>query len=135
MGWMSGRKMESGKYGGSGRWLLMNPPSGNSKPMGTSLLGHPVIPPRYGQVDRHKIQAPVRNKKNQMHIFKGFEDQSDTYHDTQTHYLMEQDPLLLQDQAEVMDAAAADKVEALKKRKDGPSRAMLKSIWLSVLHV
>jgi hypothetical protein len=36
----------------------------------------------------------------------------------------------------VMDAAAAaDKVEALKGRKDGPSRAMLKSIWLSVLHV
>jgi hypothetical protein len=135
MGWMSGRKMESGKYGGSGRWLLMNPPSGNSKPMGTSLLGHPVIPPRYGQVDRHKIQAPVRNKKNQMHIFKGFEDQSDTYHDTRTHYLMEQDPLLLQDQAEVMDVVAADKVEVLKKEKDGPSRAMLKSIWLSVLHV
>ena len=48
---------------------------------------------------------------------------------------MEQDPSLLQDQAEVMDVAAADKVEALKGRKDGPSRAMLKSIWLSVLHV
>jgi hypothetical protein len=70
-----------------------------------------------------------------MHIFKGFEDQSDTYHDTRTHYLMEQDPFLLQDQAEVMDVVVADKVEALKKRKDGPSRAMLKSIWLSVLHV
>jgi hypothetical protein len=63
MGWMSERKMESGEYGGSGRWLLMNPASGNSKPMGTSLLGHPVIPLKYGQVDRHKIQAPVRNKK------------------------------------------------------------------------
>jgi hypothetical protein len=49
---------------------------------------------------------------------------------------MEQDLLLLQDQAEVMDAAAAaDKVEALKKEKDGPSRAMLKLIWLSILHV
>ena len=34
-----------------------------------------------------------------MHIFKGFEDHNDTYHDTQTHYLMEQDPSLLQDQA------------------------------------
>jgi hypothetical protein len=70
-----------------------------------------------------------------MHIFKGFEDQSDTYHDTRTHYLMEQDPSLLQDQAEVMDATATDRVEALKGRKDGPSRAMLKSIWLLVLHV
>jgi hypothetical protein len=35
-----------------------------------------------------------------MHIFKGFEDQRDIYHDTQTHYLMEQEPSLMQDQAE-----------------------------------
>jgi hypothetical protein len=36
----------------------------------------------------------------------------------------------------VMDVAiAADKVEALKGRKYGPSRAMLKLIWLSILHV
>jgi hypothetical protein len=55
-----------------------------------------------------------------MHIFKGSEDQSDTYHDTQTHYLMEQDPSLLQDQAEVMDAATADKVEVLKNERMGP---------------
>ena len=103
--------------------------------MGTSLLGHPVIPPRHGQVDKCKIQAPIRNKKNQMHIFKGFEDQSDTYHDTRTHYLVEQNPSLLQDQAEVMDVVAADKVEVLKGRKDGPSRAMLILIWLFVLHV
>jgi hypothetical protein len=48
---------------------------------------------------------------------------------------MEQEPSLIQDQAEVMDTAAADKVEALKERKDGPSRALLKSIWLSVVHV
>jgi hypothetical protein len=47
---------------------------------------------------------------------------------------MEQDPLLLKDQSDGMDAAAANKVEALKK-KDGPSRARLKSIWFSVLHV
>jgi hypothetical protein len=69
-----------------------------------------------------------------MHIFKCFENQSDTYHDTQTHYLMEKDPLLLKDQADGMDVVVADKVEALKK-KYGPSRARLKSIWLSVLHV
>jgi hypothetical protein len=37
---------------------------------------------------------------------------------------MEQDPLLLKDQAYGMDATAADKMEALKK-KDGPSRARL----------
>jgi hypothetical protein len=69
-----------------------------------------------------------------MHIFKCFENQSDTYHDTQTHYLMEQEPLLLKDQDDGMDVVVADKVEALKK-KYGPSRARLKSIWLSVLHV
>jgi hypothetical protein len=69
-----------------------------------------------------------------MHIFKCFENQSDTYHDTQTHYRMEQDPLLLKEQADGMDVAVVDKVEALKK-KDGPSRARLKSICLSVLHV
>ena len=55
-----------------------------------------------------------------MHIFKCFENQSDTYHDTQTRYLMEQDPLLLKDQADGMDAAAADKVEALKKNMGPP---------------
>jgi len=69
-----------------------------------------------------------------MHIFKCFKNQSDTYHDTWTHYLMEQDPLLLKDQANGMDVAAADRMEALKK-KDGHSKARLKSIWLSVLHV
>jgi hypothetical protein len=70
-----------------------------------------------------------------MHIFKCCENQSDTYHDTRTRYLMEQDPLLLMDQIDGMDVVVvADKVEALKK-KDEPSKARLKSIWLSVLHV
>jgi hypothetical protein len=35
----------------------------------------------------------------------------------------------------VMDAAAADGTILAKKKKDGPSRAMLRSILLSVLHV
>jgi hypothetical protein len=35
----------------------------------------------------------------------------------------------------VMDVVVTDKVEALQGRKEGPSRAMLKLIWLSVLHV
>ena len=48
---------------------------------------------------------------------------------------MEQDPLLLQNQADGMDVVVdVDRMEALKK-KDGPSRARLKSIWLSILHV
>jgi hypothetical protein len=35
----------------------------------------------------------------------------------------------------VMDVVVAGKVEALKGRKDGPSRAIPKLICLSVLHV
>jgi hypothetical protein len=35
----------------------------------------------------------------------------------------------------VMDAAAVDRTGLMKKKKDGPSRAMLRSILLSVLHV
>jgi hypothetical protein len=85
---------------GSGRWIFRNPPSGKPKPTDTGLLGHPVNPPRHGQVGKRKIQAVVRNKRNQMHIFKGFDDQSDTYHDTWTNYLMEQEPSLTQDQAD-----------------------------------
>jgi hypothetical protein len=75
-------------------------PSGKPKPMSTGLLGNPVNSPRHGQVGKHKIQASDRNKRKHMHIFKGFDDQSDTYHDTQTHYLMEQEPSLTQDQAD-----------------------------------
>jgi hypothetical protein len=35
----------------------------------------------------------------------------------------------------VMDAAAADRTSLVKKKKDGPSRAILRSILLSILHV
>jgi hypothetical protein len=34
-----------------------------------------------------------------------------------------------------MEADAADKTKLAEKKKDGPSRAMLKSLLLSVLHV
>jgi hypothetical protein len=35
----------------------------------------------------------------------------------------------------VMDAATADRKKLMEEEKDGPSRAMLRSILLSVLHV
>jgi hypothetical protein len=35
----------------------------------------------------------------------------------------------------VMDVVAADRTSLMKKKKYGPSRAMLRSILLSVLHV
>jgi hypothetical protein len=35
----------------------------------------------------------------------------------------------------VMDVVVADKMNLVKEEKDGPSRAMLRSILLSVLHV
>ena len=51
-----------------------------------------------------------------MDIFKCFENQSDTYHDTWTHYLVEQDPLLLQNQVDGMDVVATDRMEVIKKK-------------------
>jgi hypothetical protein len=62
-------------YDGRGRWIFINPPSGKPKPMSTGLLEHPVSSPKHGQVGKCKIQAVVRDKRNQMHIFKGFNDQ------------------------------------------------------------
>jgi hypothetical protein len=35
----------------------------------------------------------------------------------------------------VMEDAAADRTNLVKKKKNGPSRAMLRSILLSILHV
>jgi hypothetical protein len=35
----------------------------------------------------------------------------------------------------VMDVVVSDKINLMKEEKDGPSRAMLRSILLSVLHV
>jgi hypothetical protein len=49
--------------------------SGKPRPMGTGLLGYPVNLPEHGEVGLCKIQAVVRDKRNQMHIFKGFNDQ------------------------------------------------------------
>jgi hypothetical protein len=50
-------------------------PSGKPKPTDIGLLGPPVNHPKHGQVGKCKIQAVVRNKRNQMHTFKGFNDQ------------------------------------------------------------
>ena len=52
-------------------------------------------------------------------MFKCFNNDSDTYHDTHTHYLMKQDLLLLRDQAGGMDAAVAD-IQAAVEEKMGP---------------
>jgi hypothetical protein len=35
----------------------------------------------------------------------------------------------------VMDVVVADKMNLMKEEKDGPSRAMLRPILLSILHV
>jgi hypothetical protein len=48
-------------------------------------------------------------------MLKYFNDQSDTYHDTRTHYLMEKDLLLLQDQAGGIDTIVDDRWVVLKK--------------------
>jgi hypothetical protein len=43
--------------------------------MGIGLLGHPVNPPNHGQVGQCKIQAVIRDKRSNMHISKGYNDQ------------------------------------------------------------
>jgi hypothetical protein len=58
---------------------------------------------------------------------------SDTYYDTWTNYLMEQEPSPIQDQADGDGCCCYWNM--MKEEKDGPSRAMLRSILLSVLHV
>jgi hypothetical protein len=54
---------------------LHKSPSGKPKPMGIGLLGHPVNLPKHGQVGLCKIQVVVRDKRDQMHTFKGYNDQ------------------------------------------------------------
>jgi len=79
----------------------------------TRTLCHP---PKYEQVKEHNFQANVMERRRiQCNIFECFKNQSDTYHDTRTHYLMEEDLLLLQDQASGMDVIVADRWVALKK--------------------
>jgi hypothetical protein len=58
----------------------------------------------------------MKSRKIQCNMFKCFKNRSDTYHDTQTYYLMEQDSLPFQDQAGVMNTVAGDMWTALKKR-------------------
>ena len=44
-------------------------------------------------------------------------------------------PLRYKSKPKVMDVAATDRTSLMKEKKDGPSRAMLRLILLSVLHV
>jgi hypothetical protein len=60
---------------------------------------------------------------------------SDTYHDTWTNYLMEQEPFLILDQVDGDGCCCFSQDKDDGRRKGGPSRAMLRSIFLSVLHV
>jgi hypothetical protein len=55
-------------------------------------------------------------KKDLIQHVQVFKNHSDTYHDTPTHYLMEKDSLLLQDQAGVMDTIVGGMCTTLKKR-------------------
>jgi hypothetical protein len=43
--------------------------------------------------------------------------ETNTYHDTRIHYLMEKDPSLPHDQAEVMDDVATDKSGGVERKK------------------
>ena len=90
--------------------------------------------PRYDQVKEKKFQENImKQRRLQCNIFKCFENESDTYHDTRTHNLLEQDPPLLQNQSDGMDVVAADRWEALKKRWALQGQDQV--IWFSILHL
>jgi len=57
----------------------------------------------------------MKSRKIQFNMFKCFKNRSNTYHDTRTYYLLEQDSLPFQDQAGVMNTAAGDMWTTLKK--------------------
>ena len=104
--------------------------------MGTSLLGHPVNPPNHGQTGQCNIQAVVKNKRSKMHIYKGYNDKK------MTHTMIlgpitswSKNLLWYKTKSMVMDVVAADKTTLMEEEKDGPSKAMLRSILLLVLHV
>jgi hypothetical protein len=61
----------------------------------------------------------MKSRKIQCNMFKCFKNQSDTYHDTQTYYLMEKDSFPFQDQAGVMDTVV-DGMWDLLMEKRGP---------------
>jgi hypothetical protein len=62
-------------------------------------------------------------------MFMFFKNQSDTYHDTQTHYLVEKNSLLLHDQAGMMDAVGGDMWTSLEEKR-GPPRLCLGRLTL-----
>jgi hypothetical protein len=71
-----------------------------------------------------------------MHTFKGYNDQKVTHTMIPRPITSWSKSLLrYKTKSMVMDAAAADKMNLTKEEMDGPSRAMLRSILLSVLHV
>jgi hypothetical protein len=67
-------------------------------------------------------------------MFKCLKYQSDTYHDTWTHYLMEKDPLPCGNQVGVVDVDAGDVYDASMKRR-APLGICYVHLWLSTLHV
>jgi hypothetical protein len=92
--------MKQWGYDGSERWLFRNPPSGKPRPMGTGLLGHPVNFPKHGQVGNVRSKQLLQIKGIRCIYLKVSMIKSDTYHDTRTNYLMEQEPFLIQDQVD-----------------------------------
>jgi hypothetical protein len=71
-----------------------------------------------------------------MHISESYNDQN------MTHTMIpgpitswSKSLLRCKSKPKVINGVVADRTSLMKKKKDGPSRAMLKSIFLSVLHV
>jgi hypothetical protein len=79
---------------------LQKSPGGKPKPMGTGLLGHPVNPPIMVKWVNVRSKQSSEIKGVRCIYPKVIMIKSDTYHDTWTNYLMEQEPSPIQDQAD-----------------------------------
>ena len=96
----------------------------------TRELCHPY---KFERGKEHNFQENIMKwRRIQYNIFNYFKNQSDTYHDTRNHYLMEKYLHLLQEQASGMDIVVVDKWIALKKR--GALWGHAQVVRLSVLH-
>jgi hypothetical protein len=80
--------------------MALQKSSGKPKPMGTGLLRHPVNPSTMVKWVNVRSKQSLEIKGVRCIYLKVIMIKSDTYHDTWTNYLMEQEPSPIQDQVD-----------------------------------
>jgi hypothetical protein len=87
-------------YDGSGRWLFKNYPVANQNLWAQACYGTLSIPPSMVKWENVRSKQLLEIKGIICIYLKVLMIKSDTYHDTRTNYLTEQEPSLIQDQAD-----------------------------------